>query len=142
MLCEGDMLTLEDFPQIVSLVDGFEAVVPDAPQLAPAPEMPSGQDAIIGVAATSSPANTISDGSGLGINAVTDGGHIRRLEEIEKDMIRLALHRYRGQMSQVARKLGLGGQLYIVKCALWALKIKPEVNFCNARLSCAIVLSA
>lgn len=108
VLCESDMLQLEDFPQIVSLVDGFEAVVPDAPQLAPAPEMPSGQDAIIGVAATSSPANTISDGSGLGITAVTDGGHIRRLEEIEKDMIRLALHRYRGQMSQVARKLGIG----------------------------------
>ena len=108
VLCEGDMLQLEDFPQIVSLVDGFDAVVPDAPQLAPAPELPSGHDAIIGVASTASPSNTVSDGSGLGIAAVTDGGHIRRLEEIEKDMIRLALHRYRGQMSQVARKLGIG----------------------------------
>ena len=50
----------------------------------------------------------ISDGMALGIPAVTDGGHIRKLEEIEADMIRLALHRYRGQMSEVARKLGIG----------------------------------
>jgi DNA-binding NtrC family response regulator len=51
---------------------------------------------------------TVDDGIALGIPAVTDGGHIRRLEEVEADMIRLALHRYRGQMSEVARKLGIG----------------------------------
>ena len=39
---------------------------------------------------------------------VTDGGHIRKLEEVEADMIRLALARYQGQMSEVARKLGIG----------------------------------
>jgi len=50
----------------------------------------------------------VSDGFAIGIPAVTDGGHIRRLEEIEADMIRLALNRYRGQMSEVARKLGIG----------------------------------
>ena len=46
--------------------------------------------------------------SGVTYPAVTDGGHIRKLEEVEADMIRLALHRYRGQMSEVARKLGIG----------------------------------
>jgi DNA-binding NtrC family response regulator len=30
------------------------------------------------------------------------------LEEVEADMIKLAMHRYRGQMSEVARKLGIG----------------------------------
>jgi DNA-binding NtrC family response regulator len=50
----------------------------------------------------------VSDGIALGIPAVTDGGHIRRLEDVEADMIRLALNRYRGQMSEVARKLGIG----------------------------------
>jgi DNA-binding NtrC family response regulator len=44
----------------------------------------------------------------FGIPVVTEGGHIRKLDEIEADMIRLALHRYRGQMSEVARKLGIG----------------------------------
>ena len=48
------------------------------------------------------------DGMALGIPAVTEGGHVRTLQEIEADMIRLALKRYRGQMSEVARKLGIG----------------------------------
>lgn len=49
-----------------------------------------------------------SDRTVSGISIVTDGGHIRKLEDVEADMIRLALHRYRGQMSEVARKLGIG----------------------------------
>ena len=53
-------------------------------------------------------APSVSDGVAFGIPVVTDGGHIRKLEEVEADMIRLALHRYRGQMSEVARKLGIG----------------------------------
>ena len=108
VLCESDTLKLDDFPQIASLVDGFEVKIPEAPAAPLEAKLPSGEGAILG--ATSSPmaGNAISDGSGLGITAVTEGGHIRRLEEIEKDMIRLALHRYRGQMSQVARKLGIG----------------------------------
>jgi DNA-binding NtrC family response regulator len=51
---------------------------------------------------------TLGNGVALGIPAVTDGGHIRRLEEVEADMIRLALSRYHGQMSEVARKRGIG----------------------------------
>jgi len=108
VLCESDVLEVVDFPQIATLVDGFDATVPDAPSLAPPPALPSGESAIIGADNSMSTVETVSDGSGIGISAVTDGGHIRRLEEIEKDMIRLALHRYRGQMSQVARKLGIG----------------------------------
>ena len=108
VLCEGDMLTLEDFPQIAALVEGFEAKIPEAPTLAPSPVLPSGEAAMIGADSSISSMGAVSDGSGVGITAVTEGGHIRRLEEIEKDMIRLALHRYRGQMSQVARKLGIG----------------------------------
>ncbi len=38
----------------------------------------------------------VSDGMALGIPVVTEGGHVRKLEEVEADMIRLALHRYRG----------------------------------------------
>ncbi len=35
-------------------------------------------------------------------------GHLRSLEEIEADVIRLALGHYGGRMSEVARRLGLG----------------------------------
>ena len=93
-----------------ALVDGFEAIVPAAPQPAPKPPLPSGQSVVIGgpeLPVKSSGAE-VSDGMAYGIPAVTDGGHIRRLGDVEADMIRLALHRYRGQMSQVARKLGIG----------------------------------
>ena len=53
-------------------------------------------------------AGQVSDGNALGVTIVTEGGHIRTLEEVEADMIKLAMHRYRGQMSEVARKLGIG----------------------------------
>jgi DNA-binding NtrC family response regulator len=99
VLCEGDILEIQDFPQIASLVEGYEVKIPELPPQAPP-------------AATAAPSRStgsaVSDGMALGIPAVTDGGHIRKLEEIEADMIRLALHRYRGQMSEVARKLGIG----------------------------------
>ena len=107
VLCESDVLTVDDFPQIAALVEGYEAKVPPAPQLKPKPTAPSGQAAIIGGGPTPGP-GAVSDGVALGIPAVTTGGHIRTLEEVEADMIRLALHRYRGQMSEVARKLGIG----------------------------------
>jgi DNA-binding NtrC family response regulator len=93
VLCESDMLDVADFPQIASLVDGYDVVVPAAPPaVAPAARV----------------ATQGNDGASLGVPIVTEGGHIRKLEEVEADMIKLALHRYRGQMSEVARKLGIG----------------------------------
>ncbi|MCB1380714.1 MAG: sigma-54-dependent Fis family transcriptional regulator [Alphaproteobacteria bacterium] len=108
VLCEGDTLEIEDFPQIAALVDGFEVKIPAAPALPPKPVLPQGAAAIAGQPGVRSAGTAVSDGMALGIPAVTDGGHIRRLEEVEADMIRLALNRYRGQMSEVARKLGIG----------------------------------
>ena len=97
VLCESDLLEMQDFPQIAALLDGYEVQLPPLPQAATPPPKP-----------VHSNATQISDGSALGIPIVTDGGHIRKLEDVEADMIRLALHRYRGQMSEVARKLGIG----------------------------------
>jgi DNA-binding NtrC family response regulator len=37
-----------------------------------------------------------------------DDGHLRPLEEIEADIIRLAIGHYRGRMTEVARRLGIG----------------------------------
>jgi DNA-binding NtrC family response regulator len=44
----------------------------------------------------------------LGIPAVDDAGEIRTLEAMEADMIRLALGRYRGHMTEVAKRLNIG----------------------------------
>ena len=43
-----------------------------------------------------------------GITLYTSDGHLRPLEEIEADLIRLAIGHYRGRMSEVARRLGIG----------------------------------
>ncbi len=110
VLCEDDMLGVNDFPQIAALVDGYEVSVPPAPQ-EPQPSAPiAGQAAMIGAepVQVQSAGEAVSDGVAYGISAVSEGGHIRKLDEVEADMIRLALHRYRGQMSEVARKLGIG----------------------------------
>ncbi|MFO0990965.1 MAG: sigma-54 dependent transcriptional regulator [Hyphomicrobiales bacterium] len=109
VLCEGDILAVEDFPQIASLVEGYEVKIPPAPVTQSKPAVPLGASAMIGAPGVGrSTGGAVSDGMALGIPVVTDGGHIRKLEEVEADMIRLALHRYRGQMSEVARKLGIG----------------------------------
>jgi len=45
---------------------------------------------------------------GLGVLLYTDDGNLRPLEEIEADVIRLAIGHYRGRMTEVARRLGIG----------------------------------
>jgi DNA-binding NtrC family response regulator len=39
---------------------------------------------------------------------IDDTGDVRKLWDIEAEAIRFALAHYRGQMSQMARKLGIG----------------------------------
>ena len=43
-----------------------------------------------------------------GVSLYTTDGHLRPLEEIEADIIRLAIGHYRGRMTEVARRLGIG----------------------------------
>ncbi|MDY7098445.1 MAG: sigma-54 dependent transcriptional regulator [Pseudomonadota bacterium] len=45
---------------------------------------------------------------GVGVMLYTDDGNLRPLEEIEADVIRLAIGHYRGRMTEVARRLGIG----------------------------------
>ena len=44
----------------------------------------------------------------MGVPLYTADGHLRPLEDIEADVIRLAISHYRGRMSEVARRLGIG----------------------------------
>nr|WP_106639878.1 sigma-54 dependent transcriptional regulator [Allosphingosinicella vermicomposti] len=43
-----------------------------------------------------------------GVTLFTPDGHLRPLEDIEADVIRLAIGHYRGRMTEVARRLGIG----------------------------------
>jgi DNA-binding NtrC family response regulator len=97
-MSEGDQLGLVDFPQA-------SAHVPAASQhaeplvVAPstAPAMVSGNE--IPIAPLPS-AGTLS--------MLTSGGEVRPLDELENEIIRFAISHYRGQMSEVARRLKIG----------------------------------
>lgn len=77
--CEGDALTVEDFPQISAAVEL------------------DGNDA-----------KQVGNNDGIGIALYQPDGNLRPLEEIEADVIRLAIGHYRGRMTEVARRLGIG----------------------------------
>jgi DNA-binding NtrC family response regulator len=47
-------------------------------------------------------------GEAVGVTLYQPDGHLRPLEDIEADVIRLAIGHYRGRMSEVARRLGIG----------------------------------
>lgn len=110
VLSDGTDLGVDEFPQIATHVEGFKATVPAAPgNVAKMPVMAG--PAMIGAdhltpQTMSLPANGAK--SALGIPAVDDAGDIRSLEAVEADMIRLALGRYRGHMTEVAKRLNIG----------------------------------
>ncbi|TNE40961.1 MAG: sigma-54-dependent Fis family transcriptional regulator [Sphingomonadales bacterium] len=86
VLCDGDALTPQDFPQIAAQIEmqHIEKVQPPARH-----------------------GNGAHEGAG-GITLFEDDGHIRQLADIEADVIRLAIGHYRGRMTEVARRLGIG----------------------------------
>jgi DNA-binding NtrC family response regulator len=112
VLADGKELTTAEFPQISAHVSGYAAPVPAAP--APAnvqkPLAYTGP-ALIGAEATVPQTVEMRGDEGansLGIAAVNDAGEVRSLTAVEADMIRLALGRYRGHMTEVAKRLGIG----------------------------------
>jgi DNA-binding NtrC family response regulator len=106
VLCDGPELTVDEFPQIAAHVEGFSAAIPSAPAQVERRPVISGP---VMLGAEQTVPQTVEVGKGeLGIPAVTDKGEIRSLEAMEADMIRLALGRYRGHMTEVAKRLGIG----------------------------------
>lgn len=80
VLCDGDALTRGDFPQIAQLASARPA----------------------------SGGNAHQNAGNAGVTLFHPDGHLRTLEEIEADVIRLAIGHYRGRMTEVARRLGIG----------------------------------
>jgi DNA-binding NtrC family response regulator len=110
VLSDGPVLTVDEFPQIAAHVEGFHAEVPAAPGQVPEREIYTGP-ALLGAEATVPQTMDVAKGPGkgsLGIPAVDEAGEMRTLEAMEADMIRLALGRYRGHMTEVAKRLNIG----------------------------------
>lgn len=77
VFCDGDALTVDDFPQLCDLLGSKVA-----------------------------PQQSLQES--FGVTLYTSDGNLRPLEEIEADVIRLAIGYYRGRMTEVARRLGIG----------------------------------
>jgi len=125
VLADGEEVTCGEFPQIAAQIgDGdvgsrrapaeiaashdVGAHQPcDAPAVQTAIEAPLLLDDGIGRGHPLIPAGA-SGGGGTMLNLLNDGGDLRPLEDIEADVIRFALAHYRGQMSEVARRLRIG----------------------------------
>jgi len=97
VLCDGEMLDVCDFPQIAAAM----GVEPRA-RTVPLASMPRFSAPVL-----SAPAHSGSS-SAYTMSATDIAGHMRKLEEIETEMIRMAISRYEGHMSEVARRLGIG----------------------------------
>ena len=98
VLADGDELTTVEFPQIAAQVRGYDVLIPSAPP--PVAADPLQAPALLPMA--------IETRDPHALRLINDNGDVRRLEDIEAESIRFALAHYRGQMSEVARKLGIG----------------------------------
>lgn len=87
VLCDGDALTPQDFPQIAAHISARSGA--DIHLIHPRPAPPTHRE-------------------GAGITLFEGDGHVRQLADIEADVIRLAIGHYRGRMTEVARRLGIG----------------------------------
>jgi DNA-binding NtrC family response regulator len=116
VLCEGDTLAPQDFPQISGVMPDLNSL-PDAPAaLAPASSDPS-----LPVAAN--------DASPFGAGPITvfdDDGEMRALEEIERDILQLAIDHYDGHMSEVSRRLGIGRSTLYRKVREYDLSVRGD----------------
>ncbi|WP_242913904.1 sigma-54-dependent transcriptional regulator [Brevundimonas pishanensis] len=97
VLADSPMLQPHDFPAISGVAAPLDAPVavmegPDGEALSTATE----------TAQSSSPAPDSP------IRITDERGHVRTLEEIERDLIQHAIEVYSGHMSEIARRLGIG----------------------------------
>jgi DNA-binding NtrC family response regulator len=103
VLADGDEIGTAEFPQVAAQVAGFAQAASVAPDLAPhesvAPAVVSPSESAIVPMAAPSHGN---------LSLLDAGGEVRPLDEIETEAIRFAIAHYRGQMSEVARRLRIG----------------------------------
>jgi len=104
VLAEDGMLTPEEFPQIRAQVEGIVDL--DAGTLSPTARAETVAPVFPSEPAKAVPAPSPSPSDSL--RALDERGNVRSLAAVELEMIKFAIDRYNGQMSEVARRLGIG----------------------------------
>jgi DNA-binding NtrC family response regulator len=94
VLSDAPFLQPHDFPAISGMTPPIEALPP--PAAAPAAQ-PLSAEQYVAAMPKEAP-----------VRILDERGHLRTLEEIERDLIQLAIEIYSGHMSEVARRLGIG----------------------------------
>jgi DNA-binding NtrC family response regulator len=128
VLGDAQTLTVNEFPQIAAHVEGYAVTVPPAP--APKDNTPRvAGPVMLGESAASPLTVKVPRANGkdaVGIPALSDSGDIRPLDAVEADMIRLAFGRYRGRMTEIARRLGIGRSTLYRKMREIGLEARPN----------------
>ena len=101
VMSEGDQLALSDFPQSAGIASPPTADIHTEPLIVEQTFNAGGS-----VNGNEIPIAPFS-AAGM-LSMLTDGGEVRPLEELESEIIRFAISHYRGQMSEVARRLKIG----------------------------------
>ncbi len=103
VLAEGEEIGVDEFPQIAALVSSDTLAA--QPLIEPSPAMVASWPEPDNLASRDAPALMAAAHS----MPLTDPrGDVRPLDDIERDAIRFAISHYRGQMSEVARRLRIG----------------------------------
>ncbi len=108
VLAESDEVGVADFPQIAALAQRQPVV---APAIAPLPIEALESIAPPLVQDIHAPVGSIApqqSESGVTLPLLDAQSEVRPLEELEAEIIRFAISHYRGQMSEVARRLQIG----------------------------------
>ncbi|HXZ46888.1 MAG TPA: sigma-54 dependent transcriptional regulator [Pseudolabrys sp.] len=103
VLADGEEVGVDEFPQVAAQVSS-DAVAAQ-PLIEPSPAMVASWPEPNGVATQAALPVTSARHS---LSLTDPRGDVRPLEEIERDAIRFAIAHYRGQMSEVARRLRIG----------------------------------
>ena len=102
VLAEGDTIGRQEFPQIAAQLTNPPTVTADAP-LMPAMVEPQPMLSVV-----PQPAGNDPHPDPNAVSLLDARGDVRPLEDIEYETIRFAISHYRGQMSEVARRLKIG----------------------------------
>jgi DNA-binding NtrC family response regulator len=116
VLADGDEIGVGEFPQIASLMTRENVAHPPsftdaAPHQNETPASVAAAPLILDEGLTMSPHETGVPGAPASPDAlplIDAAGNVRPLEELEAEVIRFAIAHYRGQMSEVARRLRIG----------------------------------
>ncbi len=128
VLCDGAYLTVNDFPQIAAATEQpvVQAAGPAFSHQAPTPGHRQSMHAPSATVPASSAPSSFGSGSVPTASLPAGGasqsqaapfgfmrnldpaGHVRKLSDIEEEMIRAAINHYSGRMTEVAKRLGIG----------------------------------